>query len=138
MRVFSAIHIKLNVFRTEAFLPRYWREQFYKQLSTTSSGAIKPAHAGLQGQARTCVSRRDRARRLEISRNLRNLNKVARKFACSPTFHSVILKSLQFECKRGYIISDFLKINHLTKFKNQSESCTGHSGKLLEWQVQSA
>ena len=71
----------------------------------------------------------------------RNLNKVARKFTFRTSFHFVILKvhisptmpNIPF-CH----ISDFLKINHLTKFKNQSESCTGHSGKLLEWQVQSA
>ena len=34
------IHIKLNVYCTEAFLPRYWREQFYQQLSAMSPEAI--------------------------------------------------------------------------------------------------
>ena len=88
------LHIYSIVKHTEAVSPRYWREQFYDHLSEMSSEAIKPAHAGLHGQARTCVSQRDRARRLESSRNL---SKVARKFASSQTFHGVSFKSLQFE-----------------------------------------
>ena len=68
VRVLRMIHIKLNVYHTEVFLPRYWREQFYQQLSAMSSEAIKPAHAGLHDQASTCVCRRDRVRRLESSR----------------------------------------------------------------------
>ena len=65
------IHIKLNVYSTEAFLLRYSREQFYQQLSAMSSQAMKSARVGLHGQpgqASTCVSRRDRVRQLESSR----------------------------------------------------------------------
>ena len=131
-------HIYLIVERAETVSPRYWREQFYDHLSEMSSEAIKPAHAGLHGQARTCISRRDLARRLESSRNL---NKVARKFTFRGIFANIPFchfESSHFANIPFCHISDFLKINHLTKFKNQSESCTGHSGKLLEWQVQSA
>ena len=45
-KVLCTIHGKLTVNRTEAFSPRYWREQFYDHLSEMSSEAIKPAHAG--------------------------------------------------------------------------------------------
>ena len=69
-------HIYLIVERAEAVSPKYWREQFYDHLPEMSSEAIKPAHAGLHGQASTCISRRDRARRLDTvdsSSKVRNL-----------------------------------------------------------------
>ena len=58
-------HIYLIVERTEAVSPRYWWEQFYDHLYEMSSEAMQSAYAGLHCQASTCVSRGDRARRLE-------------------------------------------------------------------------
>ena len=49
-------------------------EQFYLQLSATSSEAIISAHAGLHGQARICVSRRYRVRRLEYWANFKKVH----------------------------------------------------------------
>ena len=99
------IHIKLNVYCTEAFLPRYWQEQFYQQLSAMSSKAIQSAQAGLRGQARTCVSRRDRVRQLESSRKWFEISQLQIfNGKCSKVFDSK-----QGSCKRVQIISDFSK-----------------------------
>ena len=71
--------------------PRYWREQFYLQLSALSSEANTLAHAGPHCQAHTCVSRRDGWKVQESTSKVRNLkisrSKVSKEFDSEQIFN---------------------------------------------------